>query len=154
MVLLLLIIIIIILLPAASVLVVRPAHWPLQDIVLLRGFCARINHPSLPSPTCIARTNAILLHVYCAIYDALPTPLLYAIHHTILIMAISCKGQPVQPAPVSHAQSLPIIVRQLLVQLIRIETRIEIRRRRSSTAVRAQSYRRIHPAISEIWMFA
>jgi len=48
---------------------------------------------SLPPPTCIARTIAMLLHVYCAIYDAPPTPLLYAIHHTILVMAISCKGQ-------------------------------------------------------------
>jgi len=47
----------------------------------------------LPPPTCIARTIAILLHVYCAIYDAPPTPLLYATHHTILVMAISCKGQ-------------------------------------------------------------
>jgi len=47
----------------------------------------------LPPPTCIAHTIAILLHIYCAIYDALPTPLLYAIHHTILVMAISCKGQ-------------------------------------------------------------
>ena len=48
---------------------------------------------SLPPPTCIARTIATLLHVYCAIYDAPPTPLVYAIHNTILIMAISCKGQ-------------------------------------------------------------
>jgi len=49
--------------------------------------------PSLPPPTCIARTIAILLHVYCARYDAPPTPPLYAIHYTILVMAISCKGQ-------------------------------------------------------------
>ena len=48
---------------------------------------------ALPPPTCIARTLAILLHVYCAIYDAPPTPLVYAIHHTILVIAISCKGQ-------------------------------------------------------------
>jgi len=47
----------------------------------------------LPPPTCTARTNAILLHVYCARYDAPPTPPLYAIHYTILVMAISCKGQ-------------------------------------------------------------
>jgi len=49
----------------------------------------------LPLPTCIARTIAIRLHVYCAIiYDAPPPPLLYAIHHTILvIMAISYKSQ-------------------------------------------------------------
>jgi len=46
-----------------------------------------------PPPTCIARTIAILLHVYCAINDAPPIPLLYAIHHTILALAISCEGQ-------------------------------------------------------------
>jgi len=33
----------------------------------------------LPPPTCITRTIAILVHVYCAIYDAPSTPLLYAI---------------------------------------------------------------------------
>ena len=49
---------------------------------------------SLPPPTCIALTIAMLLHVHCALYDAPPTPLVYAIHHTILGMAISCKGQP------------------------------------------------------------
>ena len=49
----------------------------------------------LPPPTCIACTIAILLHIYCAIYDAPPTPLLYAIHYTILATAISCKGQAV-----------------------------------------------------------
>jgi len=49
--------------------------WPLQDIVLLQSFCVRINHLSItPSYTCIVRTTAILLHVYCAIYDAHPRP--------------------------------------------------------------------------------
>jgi len=47
---------------------------------------------SLPPP-CIARTIAVLVHVYCAIYDPPPTPLVYAIHHTISVMTISCKGQ-------------------------------------------------------------
>jgi len=47
----------------------------------------------LPTPTCIARTIAMLLHVYCAIYEAPPTHHLYAMHTTILVMAISCKGQ-------------------------------------------------------------
>jgi len=42
--------------------------------------------------TCIARTIAIHLHVYCAIYPPPPTYLLYAIHRTILGMEISCKG--------------------------------------------------------------
>ena len=37
-----------------------------------------------------------LLHNYhttSAVYDPLPTPLSYATHQTILVMAISCKGQ-------------------------------------------------------------
>jgi len=68
--------------------------WALHAIVLLQGLCARINHPFiLPPPACIARTIAVLLHVYCAIYDTPPTPLVYAIHNSILAMAISCKGQ-------------------------------------------------------------
>jgi len=45
-----------------------------------------------PPPTCIAGTIPILLHVHCAIYDAPSTALGYAIHHTILAIAISCKG--------------------------------------------------------------
>ena len=53
------------------------------------AFYVGVNH----SLTCIARTITILLHVYCARNDAPPTPLLYAIHYTILVMAISCKGQ-------------------------------------------------------------
>ena len=46
----------------------------------------------LPPPICIVRTIAILLHVYCARYDAPPTPPLYAIHRTMLEITISCKG--------------------------------------------------------------
>jgi len=46
-----------------------------------------------PLPICIAHTTAILLHNYCAIHDPLPTPLLYAMNHTKLVLAISCKGQ-------------------------------------------------------------
>jgi len=55
----------------------------------------------LPPPTCIARTIAILVHVYCAIYDAPPTPPLYAIHKTVLATAISCKGQRVPPGSIA-----------------------------------------------------
>ena len=42
---------------------------------------------------CIAHTVAILLHGYWAIYDPPSTSLWYAIHHTILVITISCKGQ-------------------------------------------------------------
>ena len=46
-----------------------------------------------PPPARIAHTIALLLHDYCALYDPPSTPLLYAIHHTILVMPISSKGQ-------------------------------------------------------------
>ena len=44
-------------------------------------------------PACIAHTVAILFHGDWAIYDPHPTPLVYAIHNTILAIPISCKGQ-------------------------------------------------------------
>ena len=44
-------------------------------------------------PTRIAHTIALLLHDYCAIYEPPPTPRLHAIHHKMLVIAISCKGQ-------------------------------------------------------------
>jgi len=47
----------------------------------------------LHPPTCIAHTIALLLHDYCAIYAPPQTPRLYAIHHMILVGAISYKGQ-------------------------------------------------------------
>jgi len=47
----------------------------------------------VPAPTRIAHTIPLLLHDDCAIYDPPPTPLVYAKRHTILVMAISCKGQ-------------------------------------------------------------
>ena len=47
----------------------------------------------LPPPTCIVHTIAIRLHDDCAIYDPTPTRLLYVMHHTILVMTMSCKGQ-------------------------------------------------------------
>ena len=58
----------------------------------------------LPSPTCIAHTIAIPFHDYCAISNTPPDPPLYAIHHTILIMTISCKGQtpPHSPPSLRH----------------------------------------------------
>jgi len=69
------------------------AHWPLQDIVLLRGFCARIMH------LCIAPFHLHCPH-YCNSIARLlrnirrpPDSPFVAIHHIILVMAISCKGQ-------------------------------------------------------------
>ena len=40
----------------AAVSMPRPPSWPLHDIVLLRGFCARINHPFIA----VGRTIMIL----------------------------------------------------------------------------------------------
>jgi len=56
----------------------------------------RVNHTSYLYClfTCNAHAIAILLHGYCAMYPPPPpTSILYAIQHTILAMAISCKGQ-------------------------------------------------------------
>jgi len=50
-----------------------------------------------PPPTCNAYPIAVLLRDHCAIYPRLPTPPFYAIHHTILVMATSCKGQMRSP---------------------------------------------------------
>ena len=47
---------------------------------------------SPPPPTCISHTVAILLHDYWALYRTSSNPLLYAIHHTRLVITISCKG--------------------------------------------------------------
>ena len=46
-----------------------------------------------PPPALLTISQYLLLHGYCAICDPHPTPLVYAIHHTILAVAISCKGQ-------------------------------------------------------------
>jgi len=57
-------------------------------------------------PTCKACPIAILSHDHWAIYALLPSPLLYAVNHTILVMAISCKGQGIhRRAPKSKSGS-------------------------------------------------
>jgi len=66
---------------------------PLHDIRLLQRFCARANHHLSAPPTCNTHTVAIVLHDCCAGYAPPPTHLVIAIHHTILVMAILCKGQ-------------------------------------------------------------
>ena len=58
-----------------------------------KAFCARANHRLLHSPS----TLSALVQDYCTTigqYTPSPTdPPFYAIHHTILVKAISCKGQ-------------------------------------------------------------
>ena len=70
------------------------AGRPIQDMLPL-VFCVCKNQSSLysPPPISIARATAILLLDVCAIHDLPATLPSYAIHHTILVMAISCKGQ-------------------------------------------------------------
>ena len=46
-----------------------------------------------PYPTCKVDPIAVLLHDHRAIYALLPTPRLYAVNYTIVVMAISCTGQ-------------------------------------------------------------
>jgi len=68
--------------------------WPLQDVVFLRDCCARINHPFIPRahlhcpPWC--NVSARLLG---SVRLPLQTLVLYAMHHTILVITILCKGQ-------------------------------------------------------------
>ena len=69
------------------------AAWRLQDIVVLRGVCARTNHLFMAPPHSHYLTIALLLRDHCAMRRPSPTPPVYAIHHTILVMAISFKGQ-------------------------------------------------------------
>jgi len=65
---------------------------PSQDIVSLQSSIVGVNHPCIAPPTCKAYPIALLLHDHCAIYVSPLTLLFYAIHHTILMMATSCKG--------------------------------------------------------------
>jgi len=47
-----------------------------------------------PAPTCSAHPGATLLHDYWAVYTPPPpTSPLYDIHHTKLVITISCEGQ-------------------------------------------------------------
>jgi len=71
--------------------------WPLQDIRFrsLQRFREGANHHFIaPPPVMPTRYRCnIVLHDYRAKYAPLPILILYAIHHTVLVMAISCKGQ-------------------------------------------------------------
>jgi len=69
------------------------ACWPIQDILSLVLCEQESIIPSLLPPICVTLATAILLRDFCAMYELPPTLPLYAIHHTILIMTISCKGQ-------------------------------------------------------------
>jgi len=59
---------------------------------ILKLYCGSPSSVYPPPPIYKAYPIAILLHDHCAIYAPPPTPSFYAIHHTILVIAISCKG--------------------------------------------------------------
>jgi len=82
--------------------------WPLQDIRLLRGCCARINHPFTPPsrPPALPHPGAILCTIIGPYTTLLPTSRLYTIHHTILVITISCRGQVVARVPVEVVAQL------------------------------------------------
>ena len=73
---------------------------PFQHIVSRQSFIVEVHHHCIAPPTCKAYRIAILLHNYCAIYaPPPPPPPVDAMHHTILVMAISCKGHRVSIEP-------------------------------------------------------
>jgi len=79
---------------ATSGLKFKVRNWPVQDIPSLQSFLALVNHPFIAPSIYIAHAiAAIPLHDECAICEPPPDPLVYAVHHTILAMAISCKVQ-------------------------------------------------------------
>ena len=72
-----------------------PPHW-FSPYTILCHFNALLWESIilvLPPPTCKAYPIAILLHAHFVIYAPPPSPLVYAIHHTILAMTTSCEGQ-------------------------------------------------------------
>jgi len=80
----------------------------------LLTFNAFVNEPtiiSLSPPARKAHTVAIVLRDYCARYTPPPTLRVYAIHHTILVIAISCEGQTIcHTASISTPHRLRVLV--------------------------------------------
>ena len=99
---------------------VRRGSWPLQDIVLLLIVCARVS--SFHSSS--APASPTLLQYYCTAIGQNTTPpstsLWYAIHHTILAITISCKGQGAPGHKNAHAGCivyLPLLLFRLSVYI-------------------------------------
>ena len=77
----------------------------------------------LPPPYLKSYPIAILLHDHCAIYALQPTLLLYAIHHRILVMTVSCKGQ------LGRLTRTPMFCRTVLPKFILTLTLVLLARR-------------------------
>ena len=71
-----------------------------------------------PPPICITHTTAILSRDFCAIYDLPPTLSVEAIHHTILVITISCQGS----TPADQGGPLPRRYRSVLFQATKSTT--------------------------------
>jgi len=77
----------------------RPTQFASKTGVGTTGLFLCSNETNLVSflpPICIAHTVAVLLHDFRAVYDPPSTSLVCAIHHTILVITVSCKGQLVK----------------------------------------------------------
>jgi len=72
------------------------AGWPIQDIFLFLGLWARINTILCAPTLCLGTPTHPVIARTIAQYNAPPppTPRYCNIYHTILAVAISCKGQP------------------------------------------------------------
>ena len=60
---------------------------------ILKVYCGSLSSLYCPAPTCNAYPFAMLLHDYWTLYKPPLTSLLYALHHSTLVITISCKGQ-------------------------------------------------------------
>ena len=96
-----------------------------------------------PHPACKAYPIAILLHGHCAIYAPPQAPLLDAIYHTILVMAISCKGQAVVCVHITTARGGRVAGRGRVI--INVSEVWEVNRSTRHT----HTY--IDRAVSEVW---
>ena len=84
--------------------------WPLQDILLLQELCARINDILCKYSLCLGTPSLLYRPHDCAIHYSPPTPLYCNIYHTVLAMAISCKGQVTPPLRNSISHRNPYLL--------------------------------------------
>jgi len=79
-------------------------HWPLQDILSLLGFRARIYFPCIPPPPALPTSLRYYCNTVAQYTTPLPAPRVYVIHHTILVQTVSCT---VRIAPGHLASRIP-----------------------------------------------
>jgi len=70
------------------------SNWPIQDIVLFLGLCARINTIRCAPTLCLGTPpHPVIARTIAQYKVSPPTPRYCNIYHTILALAISFKGQ-------------------------------------------------------------